>query len=255
MSEQDATPQADPLHRAYYQRFYSFAARSSWMQRIWEEAMGDELVPGLDQYSYVTRGELEQIGEGLGLKAGAEVLDMGCGRGGPGLWLAASYGWRLTGVDIAPGAVSQATEFQRAFELAHPARFLEGHFAEIPLAEASMDGVMSVDALWTAQDKVQALKAVAQVMRPGARFAFTHWDYTTIDPVPAFEQSGLKLVERTESEDWLARQEAVYAGILAHEAELREEMGEAAEVLVNEARTVPTYLPYSIRRVYLMEKP
>ena len=44
--------------------------------------------------------------------------------------------------------------------------------------------------------------------------------------------------------------EAELAGILAHEAELVEEMGAGANMLLYEAKSSPAYLDISVRRIY-----
>jgi hypothetical protein len=70
-------------------------------QRIWRQVFGDEYPEGLDIYSFVTVSELTRISVDVQLRSGDVLLDMACGRGGPGIWVAAHTGARLVGVDIA----------------------------------------------------------------------------------------------------------------------------------------------------------
>jgi SAM-dependent methyltransferase len=246
--------QQEDLLQVYYRDYYRFPGRSRWMEEIWSAAFGDNYPTGLDHYGYLTRHDLEIFASRLQLPAGSTLLDIGCGKGGPGLWLAQRNKLQLIGLDIVPEAVQQATAFQRSFQLDYPAQFGIGEFYAIPLADQSVDAVVCIDSLWAAPDKIEALREIHRVMKPGARAVFTYWDLSALEAVPYFEMSGLTFVERLETPDWKAYQQKVYEGILAHEAELAEEMGEGSNMLLYEARASPPYLDMSIRRIYEMER-
>ena len=51
-------------------------------------ALGDEYPAGLDTYSWVSRTELRQVAEQVAVTDSRVIVDLGCGRGGPGLWVA-----------------------------------------------------------------------------------------------------------------------------------------------------------------------
>jgi ubiquinone/menaquinone biosynthesis C-methylase UbiE len=247
--------QFEDQNTVYYRSYYQFPGRSRWMEKVWSEAFGDAYPAGLDHYGYLTGHDLEVMAGKLGgIGEGSVLLDMGCGKGGPGLWLAGRLGLRLIGVDIIAEAVEQAREFAGAFALKFPAQFEVGEFYRIPLPDASVDAVISIDSLWAAPNKIQALMEVKRVMKPGARFVFTHWDLLAVESVPALEMSGLKFVEREDTPDWKVYQQRVYEGILRYEGELVEEMGAGANMLLYEAKASPPYLDLSVRRIYVMEK-
>ena len=65
-----------------------------------QAALGDQAVAGLLAYSFVTRWDLEQAIRWLNLGPGRLLLDLACGRGGPGLWRAERTGCDLVGVDF-----------------------------------------------------------------------------------------------------------------------------------------------------------
>jgi SAM-dependent methyltransferase len=242
-------------NQVYYRDYYQFAGRSRWMEKIWSEAFGAAYPTGLDHYGYLTLHDLDTIAALLPLPAGSSLLDIGCGKGGPGLRLAERLGLRLTGMDIIPEAVAAAREFQRGFDLAHPAEFAVGEFYAIPLPDQSVDAVICIDSIWAAPNKIQALMEIKRVMRPGARFVFTYWDLLPVEVIPIFAITGLKFISRADTPDWKVYQERVYAGILAHEAELAAEMGAGANMLLYEARASPPYLDQSVRRIYVLEAP
>jgi ubiquinone/menaquinone biosynthesis C-methylase UbiE len=239
-------------NQIYYSEYYQFQGRSSWMEQVWSEAFGDNYPTGLEHYGYLTQHDLEGFASRLQLAPGSILLDVGCGKGGPGLRLAEQLKLQLIGIDIIPEAVELARAFQHSFQLDYPARFEVGQFLALPLEDQSVDAVMSVDSLWAATDKIQALREVKRVMKPGAKFVFTYWDLLSMDAKPYFEMSGLTFVSREDTPNWKEYQHKVYEGILAHEAELVEEMGASANMLLYEAKVSPPYLDLSVRRMYEM---
>lgn len=223
------------------------------MERIWAEAFGEHYPAGMEHYGYVTKRDMEAIAGLIQVPPGSTLLDIGCGKGGPGLRLAEQLELRLTGIDIVPEAVEQARSFQGNFKLANPADFQVGEFYRIPFEDQSFDCVVSIDALWATNNKIAALQEVKRVMKPGAKFIFTHWDLLADEPVPLLEQSGLTFVSRQETPGWKDFQMRVYEGIVEHQKDLIAEMGEAASMLIHEVMTTPQILDLSVRRIYEFE--
>jgi 2-polyprenyl-3-methyl-5-hydroxy-6-metoxy-1,4-benzoquinol methylase len=77
-------------------------------ERISRAVLGDEYPEGLDSYSFLTRTDLGRFVEEVKVGPGDTLVDLGCGRGGPGLWVASRTGARLVGIDIAHTAVEAA---------------------------------------------------------------------------------------------------------------------------------------------------
>jgi ubiquinone/menaquinone biosynthesis C-methylase UbiE len=242
-------------NQVYYSEYYQFAGRSQWMEKIWAEAFGAQYPAGLAHYGYLTQHDLDAFTAAITVPPGSTLLDIGCGKGGPGLRIAERLGLRLIGMDIIPAAVAGARAFASKFDLAYPATFEVGEFYKIPLPDQSVDAVICIDSLWAAPNKIQALMEIKRVMRPGARFVFTFWDLLAVETMPIFAISGLKFITRTDTPDWKTYQQKVYDGILTHEAELVAEMGSAANMLLYEAKASPPYLDLSIRRIYELEAP
>jgi ubiquinone/menaquinone biosynthesis C-methylase UbiE len=151
---------------------------SAVQERVWRQVLGTEYPEGLDIYSFVTVSELARITREVQLRADDVLLDMACGRGGPGIWVAAHTGARLVGVDIADSAVAAAQARADAAGLSG-ATFQVGTFDDSGLPGASVDAAMSIDALLFAPDKVAALTEFSRVLRPGGRLVVTTWDYHT----------------------------------------------------------------------------
>ncbi|MGH3169378.1 MAG: hypothetical protein ACRDN0_26290 [Trebonia sp.] len=83
---------------ARFERTFTGPA-SAVRARIWQRVYGAEYPWWADPFSYVSVSELRRFARGLGALDGGCLVDAGCGRRGPGLWVAAATGARLIGVD------------------------------------------------------------------------------------------------------------------------------------------------------------
>jgi ubiquinone/menaquinone biosynthesis C-methylase UbiE len=159
---------------ADFDRAFSAAAASPGVRRAWQLAEPD-LPPQIEPFSFVSPGLLRHVVQALDLSPGQTLVDLGCGRGGPGLWLAQQADAVLVGVDFSPVAVSQAAGRAALFGMAGRARFVVGDLAHTGLPEASADAVVSIDALHFAADPAVAAGEVLRILRPGRRLALTSW--------------------------------------------------------------------------------
>jgi len=133
------------------------------------------LPPQIEPFSFVSVRLLRRVALALGLSPGQTLVDLGCGRGGPGLWLAQEAAVSLLGVDFSPVAVEQATRRAVLFRLAGRARFVVGDLARTGLPDASADAAVSVDAFHFAADPAAAAAEVRRVLRPCRRLVLTNW--------------------------------------------------------------------------------
>src|SRR5678815_2503922 len=65
------------------------------------------------QNSWVTLDEYQRLLPLLDLEAHHHVLEVASGSGGPALYLARTFGWRLTGIDVNESGVATASEMAR----------------------------------------------------------------------------------------------------------------------------------------------
>ena len=194
----------------------TFSAPASTVQAgVWAEVFGDEYMPSLDTFSYVSRTELRRVVEELRVTAGQRIADVGCGRGGPSLWVCGQTGADVIGVDIAESAVRCGQDRAAALGLTPRATFKTGTFERLPLLTESIDGVMSIDALLFTPDKAKALREFARVLRPGARLVLTTWDYSRQPPNrppqvedhrPLLDDVGFAVESYEETVEWQRRQ-------------------------------------------------
>jgi len=208
---------------------------SAVAERVWRAVYGAEYPEGVDPYSYVSATELRQIAGGTRVGEGDVLVDLGCGRGGAGLWVAAATGATLIGVDIASNALADARRRADALQFGSRADFLEGSFENTGLQRSAADAVMSVDALLFTPDKRAALEELRRVIRDGGWLVFTSWDYhrqpvgrppQVDDHRPLLTATGFDVLAYEETDDWRRRISETVAGLLESVDELAAESGD-----------------------------
>jgi len=105
-----------------------------------------------------------------GLRTGETVLDLGSG-GGIDCFLAAGEvgpGGHVIGVDMTPAMLERARA-NRVRVGAANVEFRLGEIEHLPVADASVDVVISNCVVNLSPDKLQVLREVARVLRPGGR--------------------------------------------------------------------------------------
>ena len=157
-----------------FDQAFSAAAASAGIRRVWELAAPD-LPPEVEPFSFVSADLLRHVAQALHLSPGQTLVDLGCGRGGPGLWLAREADVSLVGVDFSPIAVDQATHRAALFGLADRARFVVGDLTSTGLPDASADAAVSIDAFHFAADPAAAAAEARRVLRPARRLVLTNW--------------------------------------------------------------------------------
>ena len=243
-----------------YKRLLSVQHRSPSLRAIWKRAYGDDYPEEVMPFGFVTRWDIERLARELGVAAGDRFVDIGCGRGGPGLLVAKRTGATLLGIDIVAEALAHA-EAMRATLGIDAASFRVGTFTNTGLEAESMDGAMSVDALWMVKDKRAAISEVARCVKRGGRFAFTTWETGAATSTSRclatsgglLDEAGFTVLGHEATPNWLDRQLAVYQGIVEHEDTLVGELGaEAMATLLLEARELPEVMRSKAQRVIIV---
>ena len=114
----------------------------------------------------------------LGYSAGARLLDVGCGRGGPTVELVERFGFDAVGVDLVPHNVRTARG--NAEQTDRTADFCVGDALSLPVTTDSVDACVVVDAAQYVADTATLLSELTRVTRPGGVVAVS--DLVRTDP-------------------------------------------------------------------------
>jgi ubiquinone/menaquinone biosynthesis C-methylase UbiE len=99
------------------------------------------------------------------------VLDLGCGIGGPARYLAATFGCKVTGVDLSPGFVDAATYLTERCGLSDRVRFHVGDALHLPFEDAAFDTVFLQHVAMNIEDRAALYAEVRRILAPSGRFA------------------------------------------------------------------------------------
>jgi cyclopropane fatty-acyl-phospholipid synthase-like methyltransferase len=134
----------------------------------------EELFPH-DQDHYGGLAATDELARGAQVSNGSRVADFCAGLGGTVRYLAHKYGADVTGIELTPARVAGAQELTKRVGLQETARVIEGNVLEVPLADASMDAVVSQEAFCHVPDVKKALTEAFRILRKDGRLAFTDW--------------------------------------------------------------------------------
>lgn len=95
---------------------------------VYAEVFGHDQYIG--QFSDNSADDLRLMGRLMDLGSNAEVLDVGCGRGNIADFLARSFGWSVTGIDLSTASLDAAKKSSSRVQLMH------GNLYEFPFSQA-----------------------------------------------------------------------------------------------------------------------
>ena len=129
-----------------------------------------QLAP-LDQFHI--RGILAttELAAAAGLEPSTRVLDLGCGIGGPARYLAATFGCKVTGVDLSPAFIDTATYLTARCKLSDRVTFQVGDALHLPFEDAAFDAMFLQHVAMNVEDRLALYAEVRRVLTPGGRFA------------------------------------------------------------------------------------
>ena len=99
------------------------------------------------------------------------VLDVGSGVGGPARFLAATYGCRVTGLDLSEPFVDAARYLTERTGQSGQVSFETGSALELPFDDGRFDVVLLQHVAMNISDRARLYREICRVLRSGGRFA------------------------------------------------------------------------------------
>jgi SAM-dependent methyltransferase len=197
--------------------------------------------------------KLRLLGERIGLAPGQRVLDIACGRGGPAIVLASTFGCEVVGVEKANVFVEAARERIAAAELEGLVSIHEGDAAEFPIRPEAWDVALCLGASWIWGGLEGTVGALVKGVRSGGHVAVgdvylrtpaTDDEFVSLpETVRRFERAGppLTTLIAASRDDWDAYESLHWASLEEWLAENGDDPG-AAEIRAEHERSKWRYL-------------
>jgi SAM-dependent methyltransferase len=246
-----------------YEAVYAALAKGETFNRLWRTwAYRDEFSVDFAHIGFLTSSEASRVFDELGLNAASTLVDLACGGGGPGLWMAQESGASLIGVDPTAAGLAIARERARHVGLDQRTEFALGSFEHTGLTQAVADAVMTIESFHYAPDKGTGLAEMHRILQPGGRVVVVAFEVDPIkvkgvpvlgvDPVddyrPLFEAAGFEVIAYEETPGWEERVYGAFQAIVDAANILADEMGEhAAAGVITEATVTLSLRPYPRR--------
>ncbi len=125
-----------------------------------------------------------EIAKLAGITADISVLDIGSGVGGPARFLAATYGCRVTGLDLSESFVDTARYLTERTGQSRRVSFETGSALELPFSDGCFDVVLLQHVAMNISDRARLYREIRRVLRSGGRFAT--FDVVSISGEPQY---------------------------------------------------------------------
>jgi sarcosine/dimethylglycine N-methyltransferase len=136
-----------------------------------DQILAPRQLAALDQFHTRGLAATAELAELAGITAEMSVLDVGSGVGGPARFLAATYGCRVTGVDLSEPFVDAARYLTERTGQGGRVSFETGSALELPLDDGRFDAVLLQHVAMNIADRARLYREIRRVLKSGGRFA------------------------------------------------------------------------------------
>jgi SAM-dependent methyltransferase len=207
-----------PRSAEYFDGWYADQAATPAVAEIMNRHMG---FPSGTRAGTVPAEAIPELAEELRLRTGGTLLDLACGRGAYGLLITKKAGTSLIGVDFSAQALAEA-RVQAVRMGVSNASFRIGELTATGLPDASVEAVLSTDAIQFPDEPAIAYREIRRVLKPGGRVVLTCWEPLGRDDErlslrvrranlgAGLQVAGFTDVEVRDRPSWLAREHALW---------------------------------------------
>ncbi len=250
----EGTP--DLLKQKKKANFWYKQKKSQFIRDMYKKIYGNDYPEEADPDSFVTMTDLHNIVKFLNVKPGETFIDIGCGRAGPGMWIAREMSAKYVGIDISEIAIELASQRIVDFGLKDKAKFLVANICATNFSDNYYDGAISIDTLTYIPDKMKAICEIARILQSDASFVFTTWETpaTASDYRPLLRKAGFKIMIYNEISNWEQLQHDFYEKVIEFRDILIRDMGKDGSLpWIKEAKENLPYLK-DWRRIFGVAK-
>ena len=134
------------------------------------ESVTPQDLDALDNLHLGGRESIRELSAFMNLRPGMQLLDVGCGVGGPARYFA-EHGYHVSGIDLSPDFIRVAANLTSLVRLTDKARFQQGSALDMPFPTSSFDGAYMIHVGMNIENKAGLFREVARVLKPAARFS------------------------------------------------------------------------------------
>ncbi|TCR90753.1 class I SAM-dependent methyltransferase [Rhizobium sp. BK376] len=136
-----------------------------------DQRLTPEQLASLDQFHTLGLAATAGLAKLAGISADMSVLDVGSGIGGPARFLAATYGCRVTGIDLSKPFVDAARYLTERTGSSGQVTFETGSALELPFEAGRFDVVLLQHVAMNIADRAGLYSEIRRVLKLGGRFA------------------------------------------------------------------------------------
>ena len=136
-----------------------------------DQLLQPEQLAGLDQFHTRGLAATRELAALAGIGVETVVLDVGSGIGGPARFLAATFGCKVTGVDLSQPFVDGARYLTQRTGQIDRVTFEVGSALELPLPDSSFDVALLQHVAMNIQDRAGLYHEIHRVLHKGGTFA------------------------------------------------------------------------------------
>jgi SAM-dependent methyltransferase len=136
-----------------------------------DQPLTQQQLSALDQFHTRGLAATSELGKLAGITADMSVLDVGSGVGGPARFLAATYGCRVTGVDLSEPFVEAARYLSERTGQSAQVSFQAASALNLPFDDGRFDVALLQHVAMNIADRAGLYREVRRVLKAGGRFA------------------------------------------------------------------------------------
>ncbi|OLL26572.1 Sterol 24-C-methyltransferase erg-4 [Neolecta irregularis DAH-3] len=180
---QETEEEKKALSSNYYKDFYEFGwCKSFHFSRYY---------PGEPFHQAMARHE-HYIASKMNIQDNYNVLDVGCGVGGPACEISTFTDANITGLNINDYQIERARNYIARRGLSEKIKFVKGDFMQMPFDDASFDAAYAFEATCHASKLEGVYGEIYRVLKPGGICGMNEWVMTDVYDASDPEQQKLK---------------------------------------------------------------